>query len=162
MTLAMCPGGVVAAETGVAANVNRCRAICWTATWSKGLAGVGVEHLLLQDRAADSVVLEEDDDSPEGLALAEAERAWLAGEFQAAARLSEAADVISQNPTTIQLRYLQTLTEIGVEQNSTVVFPLPMDVVKPFLGAIEHGRAELERGNGEPSLFTRTEREHAT
>jgi regulator of protease activity HflC (stomatin/prohibitin superfamily) len=83
-------------------------------------------------------------------------------ESQAAAKLAEAADVISRNPATLQLRYLQTLTEIGVEQNSTVVFPLPMDVVKPFLGAIEHGRAELERGNGEPSLFTRTEREHAT
>jgi regulator of protease activity HflC (stomatin/prohibitin superfamily) len=83
-------------------------------------------------------------------------------ESQAAAKLAEAADVISRNPATLQLRYLQTLTEIGVEQNSTVVFPLPMDVVKPFLGAIEHGRAELERGNGEPSLFTRSEREHAT
>ncbi len=53
------------------------------------------------------------------------------GEFQAAARLSDAADVISQNPTTIQLRYLQTLSEIGVNQNTTVVFPLPMDLVKP-------------------------------
>ena len=57
------------------------------------------------------------------------------GEFQAAARLSEAADVISQNPTTIQLRYLQTLSEIGVNQNTTVVFPLPMDLVKPLLDA---------------------------
>ena len=47
------------------------------------------------------------------------------GEFQAAARLGEAADVIAQNPTTLQLRYLQTLSEIGVNQNSTIVFPLP-------------------------------------
>src|SRR5215204_4808982 len=57
------------------------------------------------------------------------------GEFQAAARLGEAADVISQNPTTIQLRYLQTISEIGVNQNSTVVFPLPMDLVKPLIDA---------------------------
>jgi regulator of protease activity HflC (stomatin/prohibitin superfamily) len=57
-------------------------------------------------------------------------------EFQAAARLSEAADVISQNPTTLQLRYLQTLSEIGVNQNTTVVFPLPMDLVKPVLDAM--------------------------
>ena len=74
------------------------------------------------------------------------------GEFQAAARLSEAADVISQNPTTIQLRYLQTLSEIGVNQNTTVVFPLPMDLVKPLIdahtGARHPKQAELPRGNG--------------
>ena len=55
------------------------------------------------------------------------------GEFQAAAKLSDAADVISRNPVTIQLRYLQTLIEIGSEQNSTVVFPLPIDLIKPLL-----------------------------
>jgi len=93
-------------------------------------------------------------------------------EAQAATRLAEAADVISRNPATLQLRYLQTLTEIGVEQNSTVVFPLPMDVLKPFLGAIDHARAELERADGEPARelaageagaprFSRREREHA-
>src|ERR1700743_2263568 len=55
------------------------------------------------------------------------------GEFQASARLAEAADVISKNPTTIQLRYLQTLSEIGINQNTTVVFPLPMDLIQPLL-----------------------------
>jgi regulator of protease activity HflC (stomatin/prohibitin superfamily) len=65
------------------------------------------------------------------------------GEFQAAARLAEAADVISKNPTTIQLRYLQTISEIG-KDNSTVVFPLPMDLIKPLL---EAGPAALPRGN---------------
>ena len=79
------------------------------------------------------------------------------GEFQAAARLSEAADVISQNPTTIQLRYLQTLSEIGVNQNSTVVFPLPIDMIKPLLEATAKTEAaekpaELPRGNGTPPL----------
>src|SRR3954465_9272475 len=59
------------------------------------------------------------------------------GEFQAAARLSEAADVISKNPTTLQLRYLQTLSEIGVNQNTTVVFPLPMDLIKPVLDSMQ-------------------------
>src|SRR5215208_2829627 len=65
-------------------------------------------------------------------------------EAQAATRLGEAADIISRNPATLQLRYLQTLSEIGVEQNSTVVFPLPMDLIKPLLGAVEHARSELE------------------
>jgi len=59
------------------------------------------------------------------------------GEFQAAAKLSDAADVISRNPVTIQLRYLQTLLEIGGEQNSTVVFPLPIDLIKPLLQATQ-------------------------
>jgi regulator of protease activity HflC (stomatin/prohibitin superfamily) len=52
------------------------------------------------------------------------------GEFQAAAKLAEAADVIARNPVTIQLRYLQTLLEIGSEQNSTIVFPLPIDMLE--------------------------------
>lgn len=55
------------------------------------------------------------------------------GEFQAAEKLSQAADIISQNPATLQLRYLQTLLELGADQNSTVVFPLPMDIIGPFL-----------------------------
>ena len=54
------------------------------------------------------------------------------GEAQAAAKLGEAADVISRNPVTIQLRYLQTLVEIGNEQNTTVVFPLPIDLIAPL------------------------------
>jgi regulator of protease activity HflC (stomatin/prohibitin superfamily) len=67
------------------------------------------------------------------------------GEFQAADKLSQAADVISKNPATLQLRYLQTLLELGVNQNSTIVFPLPMDMVTPLLGALD---AYRERGGG--------------
>jgi regulator of protease activity HflC (stomatin/prohibitin superfamily) len=55
------------------------------------------------------------------------------GEFQAAEKLSQAADIISQNPATLQLRYLQTLLELGVNQNTTVVFPLPIDLLKPLV-----------------------------
>jgi regulator of protease activity HflC (stomatin/prohibitin superfamily) len=56
------------------------------------------------------------------------------GEFQASQQLALAAEVINQNPVTIQLRYLQTLTEIGVEKNTTVVFPLPIDLIDAFMG----------------------------
>ena len=56
------------------------------------------------------------------------------GEFQAAAKLAEAAGVIAKEPVAIQLRYLQTLTEIGVEQNTTVIFPLPIDLLHSWLG----------------------------
>jgi regulator of protease activity HflC (stomatin/prohibitin superfamily) len=55
------------------------------------------------------------------------------GEFQAAEKLSQAANIISQNPATLQLRYLQTLLEMGVNQNTTIVFPIPLDLLKPFL-----------------------------
>ncbi len=56
------------------------------------------------------------------------------GEYQAAQKLTDAADIISTNAASLQLRYLQTLLEIGSNQNTTIVFPLPMDVIKPFLG----------------------------
>jgi len=55
------------------------------------------------------------------------------GEFQAATRLLEAAQTLAIEPMTLQLRYLSTLTEIATEQNSTIVFPLPMEIFKPFL-----------------------------
>jgi regulator of protease activity HflC (stomatin/prohibitin superfamily) len=55
------------------------------------------------------------------------------GEFQAAARLAEAAEVMSASPITLQLRYLHTLSEIASENNSTIVFPLPIDIVQAFV-----------------------------
>jgi hypothetical protein len=83
------------------------------------------------------------------------------GEFQAAARLAEAADVISVNPATMQLRYLQTLSEIGINQNTTVVFPLPIDLVKPLLDAAktETPQAQLEKGANGTSPLVGTKRE---
>jgi regulator of protease activity HflC (stomatin/prohibitin superfamily) len=76
------------------------------------------------------------------------------GEYQASQRLRDAADVISGNPASLQLRYLQTLTEIGADQNSTVVFPLPLDVVKPFLEAMSAtaGEAALKDGSAHAEL----------
>jgi regulator of protease activity HflC (stomatin/prohibitin superfamily) len=64
------------------------------------------------------------------------------GEWQAAQKLTDAADIISTNPASLQLRYLQTLLEIGTNQNTTVVFPLPMDVLEPFVGKGASARAE--------------------
>ena len=55
------------------------------------------------------------------------------GEYQAAEKLAKAADVIGGNPAAIQLRFLQTLTEVATEKNSTTIFPVPIDLVKPFL-----------------------------
>src|SRR5271170_3016187 len=72
-------------------------------------------------------------------AQAEAERERRAkviaaeGEFQAAQRLSDAADIMGKSPITLQLRYLQTLAEIATEHNSTTVFPIPLDLFEPFI-----------------------------
>ena len=57
------------------------------------------------------------------------------GEYSASQQLANAAQVIGSQPATLQLRYLQTLTEIAAEKNSTIVFPLPLDIVEPFLNA---------------------------
>jgi len=59
------------------------------------------------------------------------------GEVQASTRLREAADNISGNPTTLQLRFLQTLTEVATEKNSTLVFPVPIDLFAPLIRALE-------------------------
>lgn len=91
------------------------------------------------------------------------------GEFQASQRLRDAAEVLAPNPAALQLRYLQTLTEIGVDQNSTIVFPLPLDVIRPFLERSEaasasndeklevppsSGRSAVEAGDAHDSLAT--------
>ncbi|NSW94282.1 MAG: slipin family protein [Bacteroidales bacterium] len=55
------------------------------------------------------------------------------GEFQASQRLSDAANIISSNPTALQLRFLQTLTEVASEQSSTIIFPVPLDMISAFL-----------------------------
>ncbi len=79
------------------------------------------------------------------------------GEFQAAAKLGQAADVIGRNPVTLQLRYLQTLREIGANQNSTVVFPMPIDLVKPMMDVLQRAggsapeTADEGPADGEPA-----------
>ncbi|HLN78153.1 MAG TPA: slipin family protein [Nocardioidaceae bacterium] len=61
------------------------------------------------------------------------------GELQASEELRQAADTLSRSPASLQLRYLQTLLELGADQNSTVVFPLPVDIVGPFLNKLVSG-----------------------
>jgi len=71
------------------------------------------------------------------------------GEFAAAQRLVEAANLLAQQPITMQLRYLQTLTEIGVEKNTTIVFPLPIEIMSllnKFTGSVHIPDHPQERG----------------
>jgi regulator of protease activity HflC (stomatin/prohibitin superfamily) len=64
------------------------------------------------------------------------------GEFQAAAKLAEAATIIEDHPMALQLRYLQTLREVSSENNSTTLFPIPIDLFKPFLSMVERKKSE--------------------
>ena len=59
------------------------------------------------------------------------------GEFQASQKLSDAAEIIARNPIALQLRYLQTLVEVAAEKNSTTIFPIPIDIIAPFLQAMK-------------------------
>ena len=83
-------------------------------------------------------------------------------EFQASQTLVDAAKILGSIPAAMQLRYLQTLTEIGAEQNSTVVFPMPIDIMKPFIDLLEKADRSPVRPNGSekvsPSI--ETPREH--
>jgi regulator of protease activity HflC (stomatin/prohibitin superfamily) len=73
-------------------------------------------------------------------------------EFQASQTLVDAAKILSSIPAAMQLRYLQTLTEIGAEQNSTVVFPMPIDIIKPFLDLREKAaKPALTNGADHPA-----------
>lgn len=66
------------------------------------------------------------------------------GEFQAAAKLAEAATIIGDHPMALQLRYLQTLREVSSENNSTTLFPIPIDLFKPFLSMVEKKKSETD------------------
>jgi regulator of protease activity HflC (stomatin/prohibitin superfamily) len=108
-----------------------------TEPWGIKVSVVEIKDVEIPDRMQSAIARQ-----------AEAERTRRAkvinaqGESQAAAKLAEAADVISPNPVTIQLRYLQALTDISGNQGSTIVFPLPLDMIRPFLDLGESGEGE--------------------
>jgi regulator of protease activity HflC (stomatin/prohibitin superfamily) len=67
------------------------------------------------------------------------------GEFQAANKLAEAAEIISEHPIALQLRYLQTMQEMSTEQNTTTIFPFPIDLFRPFFELMD----KEKKGKGE-------------
>ncbi len=102
-----------------------------TEAWGIKVANVEIKHIDLEQSMIRAIA-----------AQAEAERSRRAkvihaeGELQASAKLAEAASILSGQDQALQLRYLQTLTEIAGENSSTVIFPLPMDLVRPFLDKV--------------------------
>ncbi|MGV8039116.1 MAG: slipin family protein [Thermoanaerobaculaceae bacterium] len=96
--------------------------------WGVKVALVEVKHVDLPQEMQRAMARQAEAEREKRAKIIHAE-----GEFQAAQRLSDAAQVMQREPATLQLRYLQTLTEIATEKNSTIVFPLPIDTLKPFL-----------------------------
>jgi regulator of protease activity HflC (stomatin/prohibitin superfamily) len=107
-----------------------------TDPWGIKVSTVEIKHVEIPQAMQRAMALQAEAERERRAKIIHAE-----GEYQASQRLRDAADVISGNPASLQLRYLQTLTEIGSNQNSTVVFPLPMDLLKPFAEAADLAKA---------------------
>jgi regulator of protease activity HflC (stomatin/prohibitin superfamily) len=103
--------------------------------WGIKIALVEVKHVDLPQEMQRAIARQAEAEREKRAKIIHAE-----GEFAAAQRLSDAAEVIQREPATLQLRYLQTLTEIATEKNSTIVFPLPIDTILPFLQMRESAR----------------------
>ncbi len=103
-----------------------------TEPWGIKVSNVEVKHVDLPPEMQRAMAKQAEAERERRAKIIHAE-----GEFQASQKLREAADVISGNPTALQLRYLQTLTEVASEKNSTTIFPVPIDMLKPFIDIIE-------------------------
>jgi regulator of protease activity HflC (stomatin/prohibitin superfamily) len=98
-----------------------------TDPWGIKVQLVEIKHVDLPDNMVRAIARQAEAERERRAKVIHAE-----GEFQAASKLTDAADIISRNPQTLQLRFLQTLTEIATEKNSTIIFPLPLEMLKAF------------------------------
>jgi len=112
-----------------------------TEPWGVKVTTVEIKDVQIPDRMQHAIARQAEAERERRARVINAE-----AEFQAAARLTDAADVISRNPVAIQLRYLQTLIDVSGNQSSTIVFPLPVDLLKPLVTAAEGRRAEVANG----------------
>ena len=103
-----------------------------TETWGIKVSNVEIRTVELTDNMVRAIAKQAEAERDRRAKVIHAE-----AEFQASQTLVNAAQILSTIPAAMQLRYLQTLTEIGAEQNSTVVFPMPIDIIKPFLALLE-------------------------
>lgn len=99
-----------------------------TEPWGVKIATVEMKHVDLPQEMQRAMAKQAEAERERRAKIIHAE-----GEFQAAQKLSDAAEIISVRPAALQLRYLQTLTEIATEKNSTIIFPLPVDLISTFL-----------------------------
>jgi regulator of protease activity HflC (stomatin/prohibitin superfamily) len=118
-----------------------------TEPWGVKVTTVEIKDVEIPDRMQHAIARQAEAERERRAKVINAE-----GEFQAASRLSDAADVISRNPVTIQLRYLQTLMEVSGNQSSTIVFPLPIDILRPLVRGAEEQRRALTAGPDRQAL----------
>jgi len=104
-----------------------------TETWGIKVSNVEIRTVELTENMVRAIAKQAEAERDRRAKIIHAE-----AEFQASQTLVNAAKILSSIPAAMQLRYLQTLTEIGAEQNSTIVFPMPIDILKPFLSILEH------------------------
>jgi len=106
-----------------------------TDPWGIKVANVELKHIDLPDEMKRAMAKQAEAERERRAKIIHAE-----GEAQAAEKLSQAANIMS-NPVSLQLRYLQTLTEVAAEKNSTTIFPLPIDLIRPFMKMMEKENA---------------------
>jgi len=99
-----------------------------TDAWGVKVSNVEVKHIDLPQEMQRAMARQAEAERERRSKVIHAE-----GEFQASQKLAEAAKVISEQESALQLRFLQTLTEVAAEKNSTILFPLPIDLIRPFL-----------------------------
>ncbi len=99
-----------------------------TEPWGIKVSNVEVKHIDLPQEMQRAMAKQAEAERERRAKVIHAE-----GEFQASQKLSEAAAIISQNPVAVQLRYLQTVTEVAVDKNSTIIFPIPIELFKNFM-----------------------------
>jgi regulator of protease activity HflC (stomatin/prohibitin superfamily) len=103
-----------------------------TDIWGIKVANVEIKHVDIDESMIRAIARQAEAEREKRAKIINAE-----GEFQAAERLRAAAEIISTQPQALQLRYLQTLHDIGGQNNTTVVFPLPLDLIGPLVKAVE-------------------------
>jgi regulator of protease activity HflC (stomatin/prohibitin superfamily) len=113
-----------------------------TETWGIKVTNVEIRTVELTDNMVRAIAKQAEAERDRRAKVIHAE-----AEFQASQTLVDAAKILGSIPAAMQLRYLQTLTEIGAEQNSTVVFPMPIDIIRPFLDLLEQA-GEAPNMNG--------------
>ncbi len=113
-----------------------------TETWGIKVSNVEIRTVELTENMVRAIAKQAEAERDRRAKIIHAE-----AEFQASQTLVNAATILSSIPAAMQLRYLQTLTEIGAEQNSTIIFPMPIDIIKPFLDLREKA-AKPARING--------------
>lgn len=104
-----------------------------TDPWGLKVANVELKHIDLPQEMQRSMAKQAEAERERRAKVINAE-----GEFQAATKLAEASQIIEKHPTALQLRYLQTMREMSAEQNTTTIFPFPIDLFKPFLKLIDN------------------------